>query len=77
MEIILDIAATHPQGADVWVGMWPPPLRQTLKSRYDNSSNYTNALTNLSEKRLVFFRKKYPRHLRRRSRSSGQNVLQQ
>ena len=57
MEIILVIAATHPQGADVWVGMWPPSLRQTLKSRYENSSNYANVLINLSEKRLVFFGK--------------------
>ena len=46
MEIILDIAATHPQGADVWVGMWPPYLRQTLKSRFENSSNYAITLTN-------------------------------
>ena len=58
MEIILDIAITHPQGMDVWVGMWPLSLRQTLKSRFENSSNYSNVLKNLSEKRLVFFRKK-------------------
>ena len=25
MELAMDIAVTHPQGADVWVGMWPPP----------------------------------------------------
>ena len=25
--------------------MWPSSLRQTLKSRYENSSNYANALT--------------------------------
>ena len=50
MEIILDITVTHPQGADVWVGMLPPSLKQTQKLRYKNSSNYTNALTNLSEK---------------------------
>ena len=31
MEIILKIAVTHPQGADVWVGMSQPSLRQTLK----------------------------------------------
>ena len=52
MEIILD-----PQGADVWVGMWPPFLRQTLKSRFENSSNYANTITNLTKKRLVFLRK--------------------
>ena len=40
MEVILDIVVTHPHGADVWVGMWPPSLRQTLKSRFENSSNY-------------------------------------
>ena len=57
MEIILEIAAIHPQGSDVWVEMWPPSLRQTLKSGYEISSNYANELINLSEKRLVFFRK--------------------
>ena len=57
MEIILDITVTHPQGADVWVGMLPQSLRQLLKTRFENSSNYANALTNLTEKRLIFFRK--------------------
>ena len=57
MEIILDIAATHPQGADIWVGMWPPSLRQVLKLRFESSSNYANTLTNMSEKTLVFLRK--------------------
>ena len=57
MEIILEIAATHPQEADVWVGMWPPSLRRALKSRFEKSSNYANTLTNLIEKRLVFFTK--------------------
>ena len=42
-EIILDITATT--------------LRQTLKSRFENSSIYSNALTNLPEKRLVFLKK--------------------
>ena len=56
-EILLDIAVNHLQGADVWVEMWPPSLRQILKSRYENSSKYTNALTNLSVKRLIHFRK--------------------
>ena len=49
MEIILDIAAAHSQRAGEWIGMWPPSLRQTLKSRLENSSNYANVLTNLSE----------------------------
>ena len=57
MGIILDITVTHLQGADIWVGMWPPSFRQILKSRFGNSSNYLNALTNLSEKRLIFLRK--------------------
>ena len=57
MEIIFDIAVTHPQGADAWVGMWPLTLRRALKSRYENSSNYSNSLTTLSEKRLVILRK--------------------
>ena len=51
MEIILVIAVTHPQGAGVWVGIW------TLKSRFENSCNYSNVLTNVSKKALVFFRK--------------------
>ena len=54
MEIILDIAATHLQGANVRDGMGPPYLRQTLKSRFESSRNYANALL---EKRLVFLRK--------------------
>ena len=57
MEIIIDIAVTHPQRADVWGGIWSPSLRQTLKSRFEDSSDYANALTNLLEKELVFFRK--------------------
>ena len=57
MEITLDIAATQPQGADVWVGIWLPLFRQTLRSRFENSSNYVNTLTNLTEERLGFFRK--------------------
>ena len=32
MEVALDIAVTHPQGADIWVGMWPPHLKQLLKT---------------------------------------------
>ena len=47
---------THPQGADVLVGMCPPTLGQKQKSRFENSSNYSNALTNMSEKRIVFLR---------------------
>ena len=50
MEIILYIAVTLSQGADVKVRMWPPFLRQTLKSGFENGSNRANALTNLSEK---------------------------
>ena len=53
----VDIAAIHIQGADAWVGMWPPSLRQTQKSRFENNNSYANALTNLSEKSLVFYRK--------------------
>ena len=37
--------------------MWPPTLIQTLKSRFEISSNCSNALTILSDKRLVFPRK--------------------
>ena len=29
-KIEFGIAVKHPQGADVWVGMWPPTLKQTL-----------------------------------------------
>ena len=53
MEIALNIAVINPQGADVWVGMWTLML-----TRFENNnSTYTNALTNLSEKVLVFYRK--------------------
>ena len=45
------------QGAGVWVGMWPPSLRQTLKSLFENIKNYANALTNETEKKLILFRK--------------------
>ena len=31
--------------------------RQTLKTRFENSSNYSNALTNLTKKSLVLLRK--------------------
>ena len=38
--------------------MRPPPLRQLFKTRFENSnSTYTNALSNLSEKQLTFYRK--------------------
>ena len=57
MEISIVIVATLPQGVDIWVGMCPPSLIQTLKSRFKNCSNYSNTPTDLSEKRLVFFRK--------------------
>ena len=57
MAINLDITVTHSQGADAWVGMWPPTIRQILKSRFDNSCNNANSLTHLSKKRLVFVRK--------------------
>ena len=53
-----DIAVTHPQGEDVWVRMWPPHLRELLKTRFKNSNRtYANALTNISEKQLTFYRK--------------------
>ena len=32
MEIILDIAVTHPYETDIWVGIWPPTLRKRLKT---------------------------------------------
>ena len=48
---ILDIAVTHPQGEDVWDGLRPPTIRQTPQSKFENSRNYSNALTNLSEKK--------------------------
>ena len=58
MKVALDIAVTHPQGADIWVGMWPPHLRQTLKTRFESSnSTYANALTHLTEQQLTFYRK--------------------
>ena len=53
MEIIPDIAVKHPQGEDVWVGMYPPTLRQIIKSRFENSSIYSNAITDLSEKAMI------------------------
>ena len=56
IEIILDIAVTHPQGADAWKEIWPSTL-QLVKSRFENSCNYSNALANLSDKALVFFKK--------------------
>ena len=58
MEIATDIAVTHPQGADVWVGMWTLTLRQLFKTHFENIiSTYINALTNLFHKALVFYRK--------------------
>ena len=58
VEIALDIAVTHPQGLDIWVGMWTPMLSQLLETRFEISySTYANALTNLSEKALIFYRK--------------------
>ena len=54
---VLEIAIKHPQKADVSVGMCPPTLRHALKSWFENSNNLSNALTNLSQKALVFFRK--------------------
>ena len=47
MEIMLGIAVKHPQKAKFWVGMWQPTSRQILKSRFENSINYSNALTSL------------------------------
>ena len=58
MKIVLDTAIKHPQGADVWVGMWPPTLRQTLKHRFERSNPlYINAHTNISERALGYCRK--------------------
>ena len=57
MEILLDLAVKHPQGADVWVGFRPCTLTQILKSRFKSSSNYSSGLMTLSENALVFFRK--------------------
>ena len=54
---MMDGAVTNPKEANEWVGMWPPALRQILKTRFKNSSNYANTLTNLSDERLVFVRK--------------------
>ena len=52
MEKILDINVTHPQEADAWVGKRSSTLRQALKSRFENNSNYSIALTNLSVSEL-------------------------
>ena len=38
MEIMFDIAVTHPQEADVLVGMWPPTLRQILRLRFQTAA---------------------------------------
>ena len=38
--------------------IWPPHLTQLLKARFESSnSTYSNALSNLSEKTLTFYRK--------------------
>ena len=37
--------------------MWPPYLRQTLKSRFENSSDYANTLTSITEKQQISPRK--------------------
>ena len=53
-----DIAVTHPQGVDVWIGLWPPQLRHLLKTRFESSnSTYNDALKKLSVKTLSFYRK--------------------
>ena len=53
MKIVLDMAVKHPQGADVWVGIWPPTLRQTQKHRFERSNpTNNNTLTNISERAL-------------------------
>ena len=57
MKIVLDIAVKHPQGADVWVGMWSPTLWQTLKHKFERSDpTYINALTNISERVQRYYR---------------------
>ena len=58
MEVTLDIAVTHHQRVAVWVGMWSPHLIQLLETRFKSSSStYNNALSNLTEKQLTFYRK--------------------
>ena len=58
MEAALDITVTHPKGGDVWVGMWSLHLKQLLKIRFESSNcTYNNAFSNLTEKKLTFYRK--------------------
>ena len=47
----------HPPAGSGCMGRDVDTVPQTLKSRFENSSNYANTLTNLTEKRLVFLRK--------------------
>ena len=54
MEIALDLAVKHPQGADAWVGMWTPTLREELRTRYQSS--YPNAFNQLKEKDMTYHR---------------------
>ena len=54
MEIALDLAVKHPQGADAWIGMWTPTLRDDLKRRYQSS--YPDAFNQLKEKDMTYHR---------------------
>ena len=48
IKMVLDIAIKKAQRADVWVGVWPSILRQTLKHTFEMSNSaYRNALTNI------------------------------
>ena len=58
MEVERDIAVTHYQEVDIWVRMWPPHLRQLIKTRFENSNcNYNNDISDLNEKQFTSYRK--------------------
>ena len=37
IEVARGIEDTHPQWADIWVGMWPPMPSQLLKMKFEIS----------------------------------------
>ena len=49
MEIVLKTAVTHPKGASVWVGMWPPTLRQILINKQRPYNITEKALKDVSK----------------------------
>ena len=44
MKMVLNVGVKYPKGADAWVGIWPPILKQALKSRLGKCNpTYVNA----------------------------------